>query len=105
MDVFIFYAFLLVLFIAFLIEGHRETSKVRPQRDRPVERSKKSGAISLIVFVGVTSLGMYFVVPWIEEQIPGANAGWVASYIAISVLFAGAVYVAGRLTGRRDGQR
>lgn len=103
MDTLIFYVFLLVLVIAFLIEGQRATSKVRPVQDREVERPWWVRVMMVLAFVAAALAGKVIVEPAIDEYVPGANTAWVLSFIAICVLLGGSMFAIDRL-GRRSSQ-
>ena len=100
MDALIFYAFLLVLVIAFLIEGQRATSKVQPAQAQKVERPLWARAMMVAAFVIAALASKLIIEPLIEEYVPGANTAWVLSFIALSVLLGGTIIAIERLGAR-----
>lgn len=103
MDALIFYVFLLVLAVAFLIEGQRATSRARPVQAREVERPWWVQAIMIPAFVIAALVSKVFIEPAIADHVPGANTAWVVSFIAICVLLGGTMFAIDRL-GRRSSQ-
>ncbi|CAN5832649.1 hypothetical protein BH23CHL2_BH23CHL2_26570 [soil metagenome] len=97
MDDLIFYVFLLVILLAYLIDGQRKTSRVRPNQQASNGFSWTSLLVGLPMFVAAAMLAQFIIGPWIDKHLSGANTAWVLSSVMFFAMLAAIMDVVERL--------